>query len=249
MAHLGMYSVQRKLCIGGMIATLVAGTVVAHVVFASSSRYPVLHLRIDTALAPPSGRVIGGGVEDVWVDWHAGKAFSRSLVPGELTTSDHWYRRLDDRIQTWSLQVDGQIISDGGQSPWGDVVLQRSAGGIKALRQRYAALLPRRRQRMVGAPVVAVSTAADLFPAPLPGPMMQQGTTVWLDPRSMLPQTVIRRLLPYLGGSREIEICHVRVLNEEPNTALPPDFTGPLVTSPWSRLRALFSDALNHVHL
>jgi hypothetical protein len=211
---------------------------------------PVLHLRVATMLISPSGQVATAGSEEVWADWRAGSALSRSVVPGEMAQSERWYRHTGGRTQIWSLQVDGSVISDHGQSPWADVVLSRAAGGLRGLRARYSALMRGTAHMLrLGPHVVRINADGDLLPMPLPGAMMQRGTAVWLDTRSGLPLMVSRSLLPYFGGSAETEICRVDVLDEVSGSNLPRDFAGPPAPMPWDRFIDLAAPALRHVHL
>jgi hypothetical protein len=180
------------------------------------------------------------------VDWHARIAFSRSLVPGELTAGERWYRDVAGQPQTWSLQVDGRVLSDGGEAEGADLVLSQSTGGLAGLRARYTHLLRGHGPHEVRQPVgglVRIKAMRDLLPAPLPGAMMQRGTVVWVDTRTGLPVTVARLLLPYIGGSSETEICRVVTLAEIPRRDAPLNLAGPPMPSLWDRLLRLWHHA------
>lgn len=234
-----------------MLALLMiaVSVVVGRITYSATIGSHILHLRVATALVPPSGHAVGGGLEELWVDWSAGTAFSRSIVPGQTTVSERWYRRFTAHTQTWSRQVDGRIMSDSGMSPWSDLVFSQSADGIAGLRARYAVLLRQVRGTAASrssSPVVRRTAVYDLLPAPLPGPMMQRSTVVWLDTRTGLPVTVLRSLLPYVGGSDETEICRTEVLQEIARRDAPSVLAGPPTPSLWDRLTGL-ATRLRHV--
>lgn len=212
----------------------------------------VLHLVISTMLTPSSGRALTGGMDEIWIDWRSGVALSQSILPGETTTSVRWYRRIGGRFETLTRQVDGSIASDSGQSPWDGIVLERAAAGLSGLRTRYTALLRAIAPAPLshrGAHAILLHADRDLLPAPLPGPVMQRGTTVWLDTRTHLPTQVERALLPYLGGTDETEVCRIVALDEIPRSAAPPDLTGPPQPSPWGHLANTLIAVLRRAHL